>query len=272
VNEEANGCLSTGAAHEQVTCLLCHPASIRVAGARDELDAAALKWDEKEDVDASEPDGLDGKEVAGEHRLRLLAKELPPARPVSLRRRRQPLADQDRADGTRSDRNTEREHLTDDPPVAPRGVLAREAEDEPLHLAIDRWPPQPPTRVRPAACHKALVPAQQRPRADREDVPGVSGQWATQRRQQKPVRLAQPRALPWAAQDRDLLPEHQDLQLLRARRARHEHHQLEQTADTEHARDHSTRDLERTGNGPTLPSPYRTIPSGVTEFLNPTRL
>src|SRR6266536_908399 len=43
VNEEARGSLSVGEAHEQVTRLLCHPASVRVAGARDELDAATLE-------------------------------------------------------------------------------------------------------------------------------------------------------------------------------------------------------------------------------------
>jgi hypothetical protein len=39
------------------------PTTIRAARARDELDPAALERDEEEDIDASEPNGLDGEEV-----------------------------------------------------------------------------------------------------------------------------------------------------------------------------------------------------------------
>ena len=59
--------------HQQVAPLLCHPASIRVARARHELDPTTLERNEKKDVDPREPDRLDRQEVTGEHRRRLLA-------------------------------------------------------------------------------------------------------------------------------------------------------------------------------------------------------
>jgi hypothetical protein len=120
------------------------------------------------------------------------------------------VADQDRADGTRRDRDAEPAQLTDDPPVAPGWVLARETEDEPLHLAIDRWPSRP-MAVCPAARHQTLVPAQQGSWANREDHPRAPRQHPTQRCKEHPIRRAHLRALHLAAQNRDLVPQHQDL-------------------------------------------------------------
>src|SRR6266536_333737 len=63
--------------------LLRDPAAVGVARACDELDASALERDEEEDVDAREPYRLDGEEVAGQQRRRLLVQELSPAGAVA---------------------------------------------------------------------------------------------------------------------------------------------------------------------------------------------
>src|SRR5439155_23483064 len=57
------------------------------------------------------------------------------------------------------------------------------------------------------------------------------GSRPTQRSQEQPVRLSQLRPPPVPAQDRELVPQHKDLQLLRSRRPATEQHQLEQTAN-----------------------------------------
>jgi hypothetical protein len=75
------------------------------------------------------------------------------------------------------------------------------------------------------------MPAQERLRANEERPPGAPGQQAAECRQQQPVRRGElgPRDLP--AQDRQLVSQHQDLQLLRALTASEQHDQLKQTAD-----------------------------------------
>src|SRR6266516_3657891 len=93
VEEEAEGLLPVVEEHQQVPRLLCDPVTIRISRARDELDPAALERDEEEDIDARQPDGLDGEEITCEHRCRLLAQELPPTGAASFRCRRQPAAD-----------------------------------------------------------------------------------------------------------------------------------------------------------------------------------
>jgi hypothetical protein len=58
--------------------LLGCPTPIRVGGATGEMNAAAAEVDEEEHVEAAEPERLDGKEVAGDHRRSIGTKELAP--------------------------------------------------------------------------------------------------------------------------------------------------------------------------------------------------
>jgi hypothetical protein len=73
VKQKAEGPFPIGQLHQQVACLLCEPAPIRVARARHEFDPTTLERDEEKDVDSPEPDRLDRQEIAGEHRRCLLA-------------------------------------------------------------------------------------------------------------------------------------------------------------------------------------------------------
>jgi hypothetical protein len=61
-------------------------------------------------------------------------------------------------------------------------------------------------RIRPAARNKSGVPAQQRPRTDTEDRPGVARQRPAERREQDPVDGSVLRLARLPAQDRELVP------------------------------------------------------------------
>jgi len=88
VDEEAGRLLAIIESHQQVPCLLGDPGACRLRRAGHELDPAALERDEEEHVDPFQPGGLDGEEITGERRRRVLAEEVPPGELVSLRRRR----------------------------------------------------------------------------------------------------------------------------------------------------------------------------------------
>src|SRR3954452_8137685 len=52
--------------HQQVASLLQHPRAVRFAGAGEVLDPTAPDREEDEHVHASQPDRVDGEEIAGE--------------------------------------------------------------------------------------------------------------------------------------------------------------------------------------------------------------
>jgi hypothetical protein len=168
VDQQAQRLLPIIEGHQQVARLLSCPGAGRVRGAGDELDPAALEGEEEEHVDSFQPGGLDGEEIAGERRRSLLAQEVAPGELVSLRRRGQTVADEDRPHGCRRNRNAEASQFADDPPVAPRWVLACEPNNERLHPTIERRPPRRSVRIRPATPDQLPVPAQNRRRTHRQ--------------------------------------------------------------------------------------------------------
>jgi hypothetical protein len=89
VKQEADLAVAIVEVHQQVARLLQHPGRVRVARAREVLNAAATDREKYEHVQAPEPDRIDGQKVAGEHRVTLLAHEGAPAVPVALRRGRE---------------------------------------------------------------------------------------------------------------------------------------------------------------------------------------
>src|ERR671934_181472 len=105
--------------HQQVARLLQHPSPVRLVGAGEILDPAAADREEDEHVEAAQPDGVDGEEVAGEDRLTVRAQEAAPRLPVALRRRRQPGLSKDVANRSRGNREAELAQLADDPQIAP---------------------------------------------------------------------------------------------------------------------------------------------------------
>jgi hypothetical protein len=69
VDQEPHLPLSVVEIHQQVARLLQHPGGVRFAGGGEVLGAAAANGEEDEHVQAAQPDGVDGEEVAGEDRL-----------------------------------------------------------------------------------------------------------------------------------------------------------------------------------------------------------
>jgi hypothetical protein len=105
--------------HQQVACLLDHPAAVRVGRDPSEVYAAARQLDEEQDVEPLEEERVDGEEVTLEDARRLLAQKRRPARLQPLRCRLDPRLIEDRPDGARRQLDPEPDQFALDPPVAP---------------------------------------------------------------------------------------------------------------------------------------------------------
>ncbi len=128
--------------HQQVARLLQHLLGVWAARAGQILDPPAADADEDEHVQALAQNGVDAKEVAGEHRCRVLAQKRAPAHLVTLRRWREARAAKNVTHPRPRDVDSELAQLAGDAEIAPATVLARDARDELTHLIADR-------RVRP---------------------------------------------------------------------------------------------------------------------------
>lgn len=78
---------------------------------------------------------------------------------------------------------------------------------------------------------KTTMPVQQRLRPHRESVPAAPRQHPAQRRKQQPVVELEPRLFGLPTKNRQLVPEHKNLQLLRPLTTPNQHDQLQQAAD-----------------------------------------
>jgi hypothetical protein len=154
--------------------------------------------------------------------------------------------------GVAGDVDPELAQLANDPDVAPAAILARQPQNKPAHLAVDWRSTGTPVRIRPVAGDEPTMPAQERLRPDHERPPRPTRQHPAERSQQQPVirRELRPPHLP--PQDRQLVPQHQDLELLRALATREQHDQLEQTAGEDVHQRHDQESLRWTGAS-TLP-------------------
>src|SRR6266496_3357482 len=194
---------------------LGHPLSGRIGGAAGEMNAPAAELDEEQDVQAPQRDRLDGEEVDREHAVCLLAQKRSPRKAGTLTCRTDTGLAEDLSDSRRRHFQAEPVDLTGDPLVTPARVLASEAEDELTDLPADRRSAGP-TGVRPPAGNEAPVPAKQRRRGHQERVPARAGQQPARGREQDPVARTQRRSVYLASQHRQLMPKHDDLQLLEA--------------------------------------------------------
>jgi hypothetical protein len=129
------------------------------------------------------------------------------------------------------DRDAELAQLASDPQVAPTAVLAREPQDQLAHLTADWRPSGTAVRVGPAAGDQLPMPAQQRLRLNHERLPAASRQDPAQRREQQPVVRLESRLTDLPTEDRQLVPEHENLELLRPVTPSEEHDQLQQPTD-----------------------------------------
>ncbi len=98
--------------------------------------------------------------------------------------------------------------------VAPARVLLGEADDQLLHVLVERRSSWSATRVGPRAGDQPPVPAQQRLWGDQEAGPAGPGQRAADRGKQGAVGRLQLGSWNLAAEHGELLAQHQDLQVL----------------------------------------------------------
>src|SRR5439155_738593 len=114
-----------------------------------------------------------------------------------------------------------------DPAVAPVGILPRESQDQTAQRMLERRPAGLLVRIRTASSDELAVPRQQRLWLHWEARPRGSRQRATQRGEQRAVNSAEAWTAALATQDRQLVSQEQNLELLRARRPGQQRHQRE---------------------------------------------
>lgn len=109
-----------------------------------------LPMEMKARLEAAQPDGVDGEEVAGEDRFALRPQEVAPGSHIAPWRRRQAGPGENVADGASGDGGAQLVELASDPQVAPARILVREPQDQFAHISADRRPAWAAVRIGPA--------------------------------------------------------------------------------------------------------------------------
>ena len=178
------------------------------------MDAAAPEFDE-EHVQPAEPERVDREEIAGDHRLGVRPEQLVPREAAALARRAQPLAAQDLADAGGGDaKPPEAANFSGDPLIPPARVLACEPQHQFADLPLQLRSATPATRIRPASAHEVAMPTNERVRRNEERPPACPWKKPTRRSQERPVSRLDRRTRDLPADDCELVPEHDNLQLL----------------------------------------------------------
>ena len=120
-----------------------------------------------------------------------------------------------------------------DPLVAPRRVLAGQAQDRIADVLPGGWAAWAFPRVGPLTVNQVAVPAQQSRWGHEENAPRPAGQQPRERRQHHPVPVAQIGPVHPAAQHGHLMPEHEDLNLLGPVTSRKQDQELKDTTEDE---------------------------------------
>ena len=133
---------------------------------------------------------------------------------------------QDPPDRRGADAVAELEQLALDPQVSPARVLPRHPHHQGGEDVVDRWP-SGPVRVGPSSADEAAMPAQDRVRGDQAMATQRSGQPPDEGGEHGPVRPVQAWSWVGAAQDGDLVAQHEELDVLGGGRAAHQQDQPE---------------------------------------------
>ena len=118
------------------------------------------------------------------------------------------------------------EQLALDPHVPPARVLPRHPHHQGGEDVVDRWP-SGPVRVGPSSADEAAMPAQDRVRGDQAMATQCSGQPPDEGGEHGPVRPVQAWSWVGAAQDGDLVAQHEELDVLGGGRAAQQQDQPE---------------------------------------------
>ena len=171
--------------------------------------------DEKQHVETTQRDRVDVEEVAGERAGCLCAKELPPRRSRSARRRFEAMSSKHVAHARRRENDAELPQLADDAEIASARVLPREPKDEcddldiePVRSDLVR------TRESPMLANELTVPAQQCCWSDEEGGPTFAREESRERRQHGAISGGEPGTRHLAAEHSELMTKDCDLDVL----------------------------------------------------------
>ena len=212
--------------HHQVTGLLSGPRPVGIPRPAQHVQVAVADLEHEQDVEPPKGErAVDVEEVDGEHAGGLGAQELPPAG-VGLPDRRwwDAVALQDPPDGRGAHAVAEFEQLALDSHVPPARVLLRHPRHQGGERVVDRWP-SAPVRVGPSSTHEAAMPTQDRVRCDQAMATQCAGQPRDEGGEHGPVRLVHARSWIGATQDGDLVPQHDELDIVDCGRAAHQQDQ-----------------------------------------------
>ena len=190
-------------------------------------------FEEEDDVEPLQQHGLDCEEVGGQDVGGLCPDELRPNRPTPARCRTKTAVLQDPGDRARSEMCAELDELTFDATVAPPRVLGRQSHHQSSRLLIDGGTTWTPVCIGPASGHETTVPGQQGGRCDREGCPAGPGEKAAERGEQRPVSRLELDTGDSTSEDRHLVAQSEQLDLVGLFRACHHDDQLEETTDCE---------------------------------------
>jgi hypothetical protein len=151
---------------------------------------------------------------------------------------------------SRADPVAETPQFTVHAPMPPQRILTAEPDE----LATDQRPTRR-SRLRPLPCDQPMMPGQQRTRRDHPLRTKPARQYSSEDRKHRTVRPRRLRNADLATQYRDLMPQHQDLRILRRLRPSQQHQPPEhpRSQQIDHPNKHNGRssrtNLERSTPG-----------------------
>jgi hypothetical protein len=211
----------------EVARYLGAPAPREMAGDAGEVHASGGVFDEEQDVELAEPDGVDDEGVTGDDPAGLRGEELGPGRSGASRGGIDAVALQDRPDSGRSEAVAEAGEFAVDAPVAPRRVLGGEPHDEVFSVTHDAGPAWTSLRIDPSGGGEAAVPGQQRVGREDESVTDPPGEYPGEPGDHATVYVTELRACRGSVQDRDLVTKRDDFGFEHSARFAADDHQLD---------------------------------------------
>jgi len=223
---------SLAEAEGKVAGLLHSPLARRTRGDPANVHPAGAMFDEHQDIQSPEEHGVHVQEIDCDNPGGLSVQELPPARARAPRRWIDARGMSDIPHGGRRDCHAGLHELTVDAAVSPQWILLRQADDK----AGDAKACRRASRLAPLARvvlprRQPAVPGQQRSWRHREDLtPALAWYEPRQRGEPGPVGRLIPHPADVPPQYRVLLPEHQQLSILRQLTAKCQDGQAEHPA------------------------------------------
>ena len=157
-----------------------------VRGDAEDVDPSVGDFNDEQDVEAAQPDGVEMEEVGGQQPGCLGSQECAPLGVYPARRRAQVRGGQDPADGAGADVVSEAGELSLDAAVSPARVLPCQPDDQLAQLGTNAGATGR-ARVGPSLGDQAAVPGQQGGRRDEPVAAQFAGQDPGQGGQESPV-------------------------------------------------------------------------------------